>query len=348
MEHFDELHCICVLINSVTSRLNATFCYSIYELLTNLHRSVVNNITFCFTHTQNNDYQPGDALTLLTELLQKVKKRPNGVEIPISESTIYCVDNEPFKYLGAHHSNEQIPGKFSRFDYSWDKSQDEIGRLFKHISQLTPYKNKDLIMLNAARNCIHHLTKPMVDICENIETNLGIVAQHREKLEHCRKTKTKLEETLNLKVIKPKKLANHRTVCQNCKVEKIQISGEDKVRWAFKVCHDNCNLGVALDSAAQVSLKNCWAMEGAWKWKLLPTRFRSDDVTCSKCKHNWTHHMHETYEYTEIDKQAATRKKQEMDQNCTEDSNLTQEIKKVEDINRQSNRRKENDSRGQC
>lgn len=96
-----KLNGICILLKPNESRLTITFRYCINELLTHLHRSASTNIVFCFTNTRNTFYKPGDTLDTLREFLEKLDQE-HGIAIPTDKDTIYCMDNEAFRYLLAY------------------------------------------------------------------------------------------------------------------------------------------------------------------------------------------------------------------------------------------------------
>src|SRR4051794_8617006 len=70
----------------------------------------------------------GDAIVPLKEYLREIKSR-QGVEIEISKDTVYCMDNEAFRFLWAVHRgipfDKEAHEKFSK---SWKKSAETTRR----------------------------------------------------------------------------------------------------------------------------------------------------------------------------------------------------------------------------
>ena len=86
-----------------------------------LHRSVANNIVFCFTNARGTQYRPGDTLLPLRTLLNKLKE-DWGIQIAISEPTVYNFDNEAFRYLCAIRNNLKLKDEQrSNFVESFEK-----------------------------------------------------------------------------------------------------------------------------------------------------------------------------------------------------------------------------------
>ena len=98
---YNELHCICILLRPNNARITVTFEFCIKQLLNNLERSASKNIVFLFTNVRGTFYRPGDTAPALIKVLGQVKDSPPNVEIPFNKSTIYCLDNEAFRFLVA-------------------------------------------------------------------------------------------------------------------------------------------------------------------------------------------------------------------------------------------------------
>ena len=96
-----ELHCICVLLKPNNARITITFEYCIKQLLAHLQKSASNNIVFLFTNTRSTFYRPGDSAPSLKRILNQVKEMPPNVDIRFNKSTVYCLDNEAFRFLMA-------------------------------------------------------------------------------------------------------------------------------------------------------------------------------------------------------------------------------------------------------
>src|SRR6185436_20096823 len=97
---YKHLNGICILLKPNNSRLTVVFRFCIQELLSHLHRNAKDNIVFCFTNARGTFYRPGDTLPPLKKQLEELRKR-SCVEIKVSHDTIYCFDNELFRFLAA-------------------------------------------------------------------------------------------------------------------------------------------------------------------------------------------------------------------------------------------------------
>ncbi len=89
---YDKINAVVVLLKPNNSRLTVAFKFCVLELLTHLHKSVVTNIIFAFTHSRATFYEPGDSLPILEELLKQYK-----IDIKLSPSKYVCFDNEAFR-----------------------------------------------------------------------------------------------------------------------------------------------------------------------------------------------------------------------------------------------------------
>ncbi|CAG7734110.1 unnamed protein product [Allacma fusca] len=158
LSYVPEIHGICILLKPNNARLTVIFQFCIKELLTHLHRYASKNIVFCFTNVRTSFYKPGDTLSVLKRLLSENK----DVEISISKHTVYCMDNEAFRFLAAVKNGIEF-SDYDRINFStsWDKSVEEMNRLLAHITSLHPHRTQDTISLNNARKLIVALKKPL-------------------------------------------------------------------------------------------------------------------------------------------------------------------------------------------
>ncbi len=91
---YEKINAVVVLLKPFNSRLTVAFKFCVLELLTHLHKSVVANVIFAFTHTRGTSYTPGDSFRVLKQLLKKYK-----IDIKLSRKRYFCFDNEAFRYL---------------------------------------------------------------------------------------------------------------------------------------------------------------------------------------------------------------------------------------------------------
>src|ERR1044072_9770337 len=168
------LNGICILLRPNNERLSVVFKFYIQELLSHLHKNAKENIVFCFTNARSTFYRPGDTLPLLKEQLDDIKSRSN-VEIVTDQSTVYCFDNEAFRFLAAIKGGVTFTDKDEQsFAESWKRSVEESLRLLKHIMSCTPHKVKDTLSLNNARKLVILLAKPLAEIAQLIQTNISL------------------------------------------------------------------------------------------------------------------------------------------------------------------------------
>jgi len=289
LSNFDEIHGICILLKPNNARLNVMFQFCIKELLTHLHRSAAKNIIFCFTNARGTFYKPGDTLPALKKLLED---NPD-VEITLSKQTIYCMDNESFRFLAALKNGVLFDEK-DRQDYSasWDRSVKETARLLEYVVSLQPHKTQDTLTLNDARRLVVNLSRPIAEISQNIQTNIAVLEDKKKEVTSSKQSVQTLLKNLYIPKIdiEQKILDYPRTVCTSSKCVEV-ISDEDGIKKIhYKThCHAHCSLdGVQTDVVNNVALQNCSAMNSS--------------NYCKVCGCSWTTHMHITYETYPVQK----------------------------------------------
>jgi len=175
LSSYPELHGICILLKPNNARLNVMFSFCIKELLTHLHKDACQNMIICFTNARGTFYKPGDTLPALGQLLQDMNKHDQSIDITLNKDTVYCVDNESFRFLMAMKHGVNFSDKEQAdFDASWTKSVDEYARLVTHISTLKPHTVKDTLTLNSARRSILDLSRPIAEISKAIQNNIEL------------------------------------------------------------------------------------------------------------------------------------------------------------------------------
>ncbi|TAE56096.1 MAG: hypothetical protein EAZ87_19030 [Nostocales cyanobacterium] len=289
LANYPTIHGICILLKPNNARLTVMFEFCIKELLTHLHRSAAQNIVFCFTNARGTFYKPGDTLPALKKL---VEDNPD-VEISISKETIYCMDNESFRFLAAI-KNGIVFDKKDRQDYavSWVRSVNETVRLLKYVSSLTPHETQETLTLNSARRLVYSLSRPIAEISQNIQTNIAVLQDHKREISSGKQSIQELEKKLYIPKVflETKTLKYPRTVCtsDSC-VDVISVEdGIQKIHYKT-ICHDRCHLtGVTTDVVNNVALQSCAAIK--------------NNNYCRVCGCSWTKHMHITYETTQVSK----------------------------------------------
>ncbi|RIA81663.1 hypothetical protein C1645_881488 [Glomus cerebriforme] len=186
ISNYKFLNGICILLKPNNSRLNIVFRFCIQELLSHLHKSAKDNIVFCFTNTRGTFYLPGDTLPSLKEQLKKLKEC-SKVEIKINKNTVYCFDNESFRFLAAINNNiKSIQRKEHNFAESWKKSVDESKRLIEYIAE---------------------------QIRQLIQTNIKLIKVKQNEIENSKQTIEELRDKLYIPQIdlEPVQLGYSRT-----------------------------------------------------------------------------------------------------------------------------------------
>ena len=101
ISQYEYLHCICILVKPDQSRLTSFFQYVIDQLLSHLQLSASNNIVFVYTHSRSCSYSPGETGGILKTILDQIKVKQPQVNIKLNKNTMYCLDNEAFRFLVA-------------------------------------------------------------------------------------------------------------------------------------------------------------------------------------------------------------------------------------------------------
>lgn len=293
----EEIHGICLLLKPNNSRLTPFFKFCVMEILAHLHKSSVHNLLFCFTNTRSTFYKPGDTYPAMKELLAEIndnlrkKSRGKASEIILSGETMYCLDNEAFRFLCARRSNIYFtPEDFQNFSLSWDKSAVETQRMLNYIKRRKPHKVNDTISLNEARNTILKLARPMAKISDNIAANIRVAEAQKKFTESLDDENLKLEQNRLVQQIQIKTVPIDypKTVCTNARCIEVKlIPGTSQNMVIYKtVCHNHCYLeGVNVETVGAPQLQKCTAMDGTNK--------------CIRCGCSWQSHMHITYNFEE-------------------------------------------------
>ncbi|RGB27691.1 hypothetical protein C1646_673793 [Rhizophagus diaphanus] len=286
ISNFKFLNGICILLKPNNSRLNVIFRFYIQELLSNLHQSAKDNIVFCFTNSRGTFYRPGDTLPPLKKQLEEFNKRSN-VEIKANKDTMYCFDNESFRFLAA--MKDGIPftdADEQNFAESWDKSVNESFRLIEYIKTRPPHKVKHTLSLNNSRNTVTLLSKPLAEIERLIQINIKLIKEKQKELEDIGQITEKLKDKLNFLQLElePLALKYPRTVCTNNKCIKILEIEQTNIKTIDYTTHccSCCQLtNIRCDETNNTALRSCSAMVAG---------------ECKVCGCYWNEHIYITYE----------------------------------------------------
>uniref|UniRef100_A0A914XYX9 AIG1-type G domain-containing protein n=1 Tax=Panagrolaimus superbus TaxID=310955 RepID=A0A914XYX9_9BILA len=133
LSNWKQIHGICILLKPNVPRLTLSLRYCIEELLVNLHKNSIPNISVVFTNSCNTLYRPGDTMTVLKKLFEDVKNSSQNT-IHLSGANTFCIDNEAVRLLYAHQKGAEFEKDHIRnFSKSWNHTVNETHRLFKYI-----------------------------------------------------------------------------------------------------------------------------------------------------------------------------------------------------------------------
>lgn len=238
--NFDKIHGICVLLKPNNSRINLTFRYCINELLTHLHKSAANNIIFCFTNSRTTFYKPGDSLPMLKSYIEQLKQA-EGIDIHISKKTIYCFDNEPFKFICARQHGILFENdEMEHCKISWARSKEELDRMIDYIASLTPHQIKDSVTLNNARRVVVALCQPLADISSQIQLNLQELEVKKNEIMALDLNKEDIMKHLHTRqlVTYLKRLDEPTVVCKSLNCTKKNLDDIYNVIFDLKCCQN--------------------------------------------------------------------------------------------------------------
>ncbi|CAG7711416.1 unnamed protein product, partial [Allacma fusca] len=211
LSYVPEIHGICILLKPNNARLTIVFQFCIKELLTHLHRDASKNIVFCFTNARSTFYKPGDTLSALKRLLSENK----DVEIPISKHTMYCMDNEAFRFLAAvkngieFSDNDRI-----NFSASWDKSVEETDRLLEQDKVTLGNNRKVLDSLNDMKSNYTHEVNILKESISSSSSSQEEITPQRvtelvDKLCELKETGAQLKQTIDVVTSSNRKAAQY-------------------------------------------------------------------------------------------------------------------------------------------
>ncbi|RHZ71060.1 hypothetical protein Glove_262g37 [Diversispora epigaea] len=273
--HYQHLNGICILLKPNNTQLR----FDMQELLSHLHKSVKNNIVFCFTHTKPTFYRPEVTMGPLGEQLSILKNQFN-VEINLNQDTIYCFDNEPIRFLAADRAGVKFEKGYEEFSESWRKSVEESSRLLRYFENCKPHKINDTLLIKDVRDIMMRLAKPLAEIGTRIQTNIGFLHDHLKEIENTAETAKNLVDKLYTKQLdyKSEKLRHPRTVCTSPSCVQVSIKNGVEIINYTTHCHDGCGLsGVERNVKKNPALKQCSAITNG---------------ICDFCGCNWDEHMH--------------------------------------------------------
>ena len=292
---FRDIHGICILLKSNETRIDAIFRFCIQELLCHLHRNAAKNIIFCFTNSRSSFYSPGDTSDVLAKLLKEQKLDDL---IVMSRKTMFCLDNESFRYLCTlkYDNIPQSDEKRKIYSRSWVKSVTETKKLIQQIKELEPHSVSDTTTLCNARLRVLNLMKPVAEITQTIQLNLVAIAEQERKIANSNENLDDLAQKLYVPqiVLEPEVLPYPRTVCTSKKCTKDYYLEQTNVTMVEyeKICHDMCYLsGITTEKYPNTEIRQCHIFN-----------YDPQRSICIECMCPWDQHMHITYNQKRVEK----------------------------------------------
>ena len=259
---YEKINGVCVLLKSNSSRLTVAFRFCVLELLTHLHKSLEQNLLFCFTNSRASCYKPGDTLPVLKRLLAE-----NNIGLKLDNTRYFCFDNEAFRFLACLKNGVKLDdeerGMLSK---SWEKSFETTEKLIKTVKNLYPHDTKKTVSMNEARNIILALNMPMAGTLSLINNNKKAVESVKNEIDSAEGEMYEFGKSLTFKafVFKVQNLDHPITVCAHTDCKKFVPVGKTQVTNTVYdvICHDHCNLtGVPTETINDERLATCRAFD---------------------------------------------------------------------------------------
>lgn len=178
---FKKLHGVIIIVNGNENRKTTFLKYCIAEIFTHFHRSVAQNIVFCFTfsYTASGLYGPKMGYNTIKSLIENdIKLDKMKLEL---EKNAFFIENDAYRFLLAKKQGypwNKLSENFHR--ESWNHSVKEFEKMFKRILSFSAHDLVDTISLINAKNInfkisesvdylTQRITQQSVDL-ENLET----------------------------------------------------------------------------------------------------------------------------------------------------------------------------------
>jgi GTPase SAR1 family protein len=150
----DSLHAICFVVKANEARMDLGFSNSMNDLLSIFPKSALSKVIFFMTHSRGTLYGPGDSMTPLKIVSEKLLKN-KGITFPLTSENVFCVDNESFLFLCAKNQGIEYSGaSFEDFENSWKKSKLATQRFFNKITTLKPLVTVEVQLINDLENVL--------------------------------------------------------------------------------------------------------------------------------------------------------------------------------------------------
>jgi GTP-binding protein EngB required for normal cell division len=242
INQIDSIHAVCILLKANISRLTREFLYCLNELLSQLHQNVTKNMIFIFTHSKSVNYKPAEAIKMLKEFSDALKKKPPHVDIKFTREKVFFLENESFKILSAYKEKQMMPDESCDYASSWNKSSLECKRMINFIFGLDPHKVSETVNVNKIRYLLEKLLDPLMDITEIIDLNLNTLEKHKKEVEKYSDDIERIKELMNTPYIEleTKPLGDPHLVCTSTTCTSTYIVGNIAKTFYPQICCPEC------------------------------------------------------------------------------------------------------------
>ncbi|KAI9204707.1 uncharacterized protein BJ171DRAFT_505169 [Polychytrium aggregatum] len=211
-----SLNAVVIALPTNQSKLTVWFRFCIMELFKYLDREVIQNIIFLFTKAQATSFRMGDTIHVLKRLFGEIKDQ-SGIEIPLSESNTFLIDNEAYRYLMTpkemfHFDESEV----KQFKDSWNKSAQACQKLVELASRGSPKSFEKTGQLEVLRSFLDNHSEELM----NMESELEQTSVKMDKIRSVLSTLTAqinhLEEMKEEVItLSPEILSSPVEVCQH-------------------------------------------------------------------------------------------------------------------------------------
>ncbi|KAI9206445.1 uncharacterized protein BJ171DRAFT_30576 [Polychytrium aggregatum] len=169
--NYPEIHAVLILLRSDSVKLNTWFRYCIQELIGNLHRDCLKNMYFIFTHSKLTNGKLGEGFLTLKSYLEELEQE-YSVEIPMSRSNTFAIDNESYRYLLAKGDIVYEDRYRKGIEESWKHARSTVYKLLEQISNKTTHETKLTVILYNCRQLVNRNYKVWLQALANVSGNL--------------------------------------------------------------------------------------------------------------------------------------------------------------------------------
>uniref|UniRef100_A0AC35GCV1 G domain-containing protein n=2 Tax=Panagrolaimus sp. PS1159 TaxID=55785 RepID=A0AC35GCV1_9BILA len=286
LSNWEKIHGICILLKPNVPRLTLSLRYCIEELLVNLHKNSIPNISVIFTNSCSTLFKPGDTMTVLKKLFEDIKSSSGNI-IQLSGANIFCIDNEAVRLLYAHQKGVEVEKvHIKNCSTSWTRTVEETYRLFEYITKLSPHSSFETKATSQIRGTLDELSAILADKNDGVVQNKKAFEQQNQLLKMLKDNLVEKQKSTTFQAEHVQKVSLNYpiTVCcgPNC-IETIRIPNCEKQETFYKkICCPQCPLrNVNGGQIGESNLRQC-------------TAFGSNGF-CQSCGCSWQSHMQIRY-----------------------------------------------------